>query len=73
MSAGNGDVHANANSQTDLDSEVARRAYERWQARGCPRGDGLRDWLEAEQEILASRTSAATPTAGTQQKGSMKS
>lgn len=28
--------------------EVA--AYYRWQARGCPWGDPLTDWLEAEKE-----------------------
>ena len=31
---------------------IARLAYEKWQARGCPDGDDLHDWLEAEQQIL---------------------
>jgi hypothetical protein len=30
---------------------VAQRAYEKWQARGCPEGDDRRDWFEAEQEV----------------------
>lgn len=31
--------------------QVALRAYEKWNARGRPTGDDLRDWLEAEQEL----------------------
>lgn len=31
---------------------IARLAYEKWQARGCPDGDDRRDWFEAEQEVL---------------------
>ncbi len=30
---------------------IARRAYELWQARGCPSGDGLADWQAAEAEL----------------------
>lgn len=32
---------------------IARRAHEVWQQRGCPQGDDLRDWLDAEREIAA--------------------
>jgi hypothetical protein len=32
-------------------SEIASRAYERWQRRGCPDGSAEEDWLAAEQEI----------------------
>ena len=35
--------------------EIARRAYEIWQARGCPPGDGRQDWQAAETELLAAR------------------
>ena len=35
--------------------EVARRAYKKWQERGCPIGDDLRDWLEAEGELRIGR------------------
>jgi hypothetical protein len=31
--------------------EIARRAYDKWQARGCPPGDGAHDWFEAENEL----------------------
>jgi hypothetical protein len=35
--------------------EIARRAYEIWQARGCPTGDGSEDWQAAEAELLRAR------------------
>lgn len=31
--------------------EIARRAYEIWQARGCPPGDGSADWDAAVAEL----------------------
>ena len=36
--------------------EIARRAYEIWQARGCPPGDGSEDWQAATAELLASHS-----------------
>ena len=30
---------------------IERRAYEKWRAKGCPRGSALQNWLEAEQEV----------------------
>jgi hypothetical protein len=35
--------------------EIARRAYEIWQNRGCPAGDGSQDWRAAEAELVAAR------------------
>ncbi|MCI0332177.1 MAG: DUF2934 domain-containing protein [Planctomycetes bacterium] len=35
--------------------EIARRAYEIWQSRGCPDGDGSQDWQAAEAELVAAR------------------
>jgi hypothetical protein len=35
--------------------EIARRAYEIWQARGCPEGDGGDNWRAAEAELTAGR------------------
>ncbi len=32
---------------------VAKRAYEKWLARGGNHGDDLTDWLEAEKELSA--------------------
>jgi hypothetical protein len=37
--------------------EIARRAYEIWQARGCPPGDGSQDWESAKAELIAARIS----------------
>jgi hypothetical protein len=31
---------------------IRRRAYERWQQRGCPAGTAHGDWLDAERELL---------------------
>ena len=38
---------------------IARLAYEKWQARGCPMGDDGRDWFEAEKEILGAQPTTA--------------
>lgn len=35
---------------------IAALAYQKWQQRGCPRGDDYRDWYEAEKELTAART-----------------
>jgi hypothetical protein len=37
--------------------EIARRAYELWQSRGCPPGDGSQDWQAAEAELIERRFS----------------
>jgi len=39
------------------DDEIARRAYEIWQSRGCPPSDGSQDWQTAKAELLANRVS----------------
>ena len=36
-------------------SEIAARAYAKWQARGCPIGDDKRDWFEAQAEVRRER------------------
>jgi hypothetical protein len=41
------------------DSEVASRAYERWQRRGRPDGSAEDDWFEAERELASQGTEAA--------------
>lgn len=33
------------------EDEIRRRAYHKWQAAGCPSGDGVQFWLEAEREL----------------------
>ena len=32
---------------------IARRAYEKWRAKGSPSGSALQDWREAEEEVDA--------------------
>jgi len=40
--------------------EIARRAYELWEARGRPSGDGTDDWNAAVAELTAQRPSGST-------------
>jgi Protein of unknown function (DUF2934) len=35
--------------------QIAALAYALWQAIGCPEGSPEDDWLQAEQELIASR------------------
>jgi len=35
------------------DETIAQRAYEIWQARGCPECDGVDDWRAARKQLLA--------------------
>lgn len=30
---------------------IAKRAQELWEARGCPRSDGVDEWMAAEREL----------------------
>jgi hypothetical protein len=45
----------NATQPVVSDDEIARRAYEIWQRRGCPASDGTEDWQTAKAELLAAR------------------
>jgi hypothetical protein len=38
------------------EDEIRRCAYQKWEAAGCPDGDGVHFWLEAEQELRAVMT-----------------
>jgi hypothetical protein len=35
--------------------DIARRAYDRYLARGCQDGHDLEDWFQAEQEVRRAR------------------
>ena len=35
------------------DAQIAQRAYQLWESRGCPISDGVEDWKTAEAELLA--------------------
>ena len=45
----------NATKPQVSEDEIARRAYEIWQARGCPATDGNEDWQAARAQLLAER------------------
>jgi Protein of unknown function (DUF2934) len=45
----------NANEPAVTKEEIARRAYEIWQTRGCPSSDGTEEWRAAEAELTAAR------------------
>src|SRR5688572_14797410 len=44
--------------------EIARRARELWNARGCPDGCDVEIWLEAERQLTSPAPVAATVPAG---------
>lgn len=48
---------------TPSEENVRQRAYEQWQAAGCPEGDGVGFWLEAEREIASQATPGANSKA----------
>ena len=47
----------NTSTMVVSDDQIARRAYEIWQARGCPQGDGQEDWEAAKSELMSGRIS----------------
>jgi Protein of unknown function (DUF2934) len=51
------DVKVNANEPVVSQEEIARRAYEIWESRGCPSSDGTDEWQAAEAELTAARIS----------------
>ena len=45
---------AELNGNTEIsDDAIARRAYEIWESRGCPDGDGSDNWEVAREQLLA--------------------
>jgi hypothetical protein len=41
---------------TQIQEQIAARAYEKWKLRGCPVGDqsdSTRDWYDASEEVQA--------------------
>ena len=47
-----------------LNDEIARRAYELYEARGFVDGFDVEDWLQAEQEVVESSKPVAKAAAG---------
>jgi hypothetical protein len=59
-------MNQNASTDSSISSsfgapaeDIARRAYELWEAEGRPEGSDLRHWLQAEQELSARKTGSA--------------
>lgn len=42
-----------------MHDEIERLAFHKWQKRGCPFGDGQRDWFDAEAESQSRRSGSA--------------
>lgn len=42
--------------------EIASRAYDLWQSRGCPQGTAEQDWLEAEHQLRRERVARLEAT-----------
>jgi hypothetical protein len=49
-----------AAAETLSESEIAVRAYELWQERGCPIGSDQEDWFQAEKELKRRTVSSST-------------
>jgi hypothetical protein len=48
-------IHAEAERRELGHDDIARRAYELWQARGAVHGHDFEDWQRAEAELRRSR------------------
>jgi hypothetical protein len=46
--------------ETVDEAEIASRAYELWQERGCPVGSDQEDWFRAEEELRSGTGTVAT-------------
>jgi hypothetical protein len=63
-------IHMRKSFETPLstliqEEDVARRAFELYEARGCQNGHDLEDWLQAEQELEDERRLATGRQAAT--------
>lgn len=50
-----GNSHSRISDSTVSHEEIARRAYELWESRGRPDGDGSQDWDAALAELTSRR------------------
>ena len=48
-----------SDSRTVGENEIALRAYQIWQERGCPSGSDGEDWRQAEEELRHRQTALA--------------
>jgi Protein of unknown function (DUF2934) len=52
---------ASTATETKLQNQIRRRAYELYEERGRDDGHALEDWLQAEIDITGNATRGATP------------
>ncbi len=51
-------------TQTQLEDEVARRAYELWEQDGYQHGNHAKHWADAEKQVIGIVTSGEKQTTG---------
>jgi Protein of unknown function (DUF2934) len=51
---------SNTATETKLEEQIRRRAYELYEARSCENGNDLEDWLQAETDITGNTTRSAS-------------
>ncbi len=51
---------SNQQPANDCEETIRARAHSKWEAAGCPPGDGFDIWLEAEREVNAERTGSSS-------------
>ena len=51
---------ANQQPADGCDETIRSVAYSKWEAAGCPAGDGFDFWLEAEREVIAERNGSSS-------------
>ena len=56
-----------------LKARIRERAYEIWNAAGCPEGEAERHWLMAEREVLAIAMAEPSPPAAGRRRTSRRS
>ncbi|MEZ6136730.1 MAG: DUF2934 domain-containing protein [Pirellulaceae bacterium] len=55
------DVSPSNQQVSDAQEEAIRvLAHEKWKAAGCPAGDGVDFWLDAEQEVTTEQSGSCT-------------
>lgn len=54
---------ASDHSPADTSGLIGRRAYELWQQAGCPDGQDVQHWLQAESEICGKTPAKAEAAA----------
>ncbi len=50
---------ADERKRREDERDIALRAYELWQERGCPEGSAEEDWIQAEREVKSKEVNVA--------------